>query len=280
MTDWLVNDRGVVQLDQGLAQISSGEDTAGPSSGAVVDAGVVHVRSSGCVTKISLNPKSISRTTMITVFHLVAETAPERVVLACADAAPTFEMYCEIGEAFARIESLVGRTPFWPRPMLSVVRRPVARPRRSCREQVTSLLAVWSERRALWSADLPSVLDRSKLLDDAVLVRNPHGTARLVIEHWGARRDFYGPDWIQLAPGSDIEDQPFQELAAGFGAHYRQAMAECEPRLHDVDIIVARAEGPPMRRQFDRLLLPWRGPDGENYATTINFERRAEIASR
>jgi hypothetical protein len=112
-----------------------------------------------------------------------------------------------------------------------------------------------------------------QLLDRAVVARNPYRTSRLIIEHWGKKRDLFGADWIRTAPGRDVEDQPYPRLASWVAAGMREAIGNDEPWLETVHVQIRTASGRIRRRHYDRLLLPWTSHDGDAFATTINIPR-------
>jgi hypothetical protein len=101
----------------------------------------------------------------------------------------------------------------------------------------------------------------------------------LLIEHWGSARDLVGKSWIQLAVGRDVADQPLSDLNSWVLEAYEAALAGGEPYLHDVDVVAPQADGNVACRRYDRLLLPWRGRDGDVYLTTVNFTRNTTPAS-
>jgi hypothetical protein len=229
--------------------------------------------------EIRFNPHRISRIGLVRVVYLLHDRGPPRVILTYGNEQLRTETYDRIGAALNRIEELTAMGLPAARAHLATRERPLYRPRVLHRERILSLLKAWMLH-SPWSAELHANLHSAMLLEGAVVVRKPRGSERLVIDYWGTERDLLGQPWMGIAPGRDVEDQPFRNLGVWVAARYREALADGLPRLHDVDIVVPQADGRVINRLYDRLLLPWRGANGENYAVTEPDECRRQAFGR
>jgi hypothetical protein len=133
---------------------------------------------------------------------------------------------------------------------------------------------LWRDRQGEWTAELQHRIFDENLLHRSVIVRGAKGTDRLVIDYWGGNRVLLGKRWMELAVGKEVEDQPFPDLGKWIASTYHEALNTQEPLLHEVDLVVPVDGATMMRRQYGRLVIPWHSPDGDRYATCVNFIRQ------
>ena len=137
------------------------------------------------------------------------------------------------------------------------------------------LLGAWNETGGSWTSDLYGTLRNVGLLENSVVVRNPRGTSQLFFEHWGARRNLFGPEWVARARGRQVEEQPYYGLATWAATSFRRAIATREPTLETVRVGIQTAQRQTRQRHYDRLILPWQGQGGDMFALSININRPA-----
>jgi hypothetical protein len=72
--------------------------------------------------------------------------------------------------------------------------------------------------------------------------------------------------WLTRCIGQRVEDQPDYLYGRWVADTYREAMLRYEPVLHDVDVIVRdpTEAGKERRIQYNRLLIPVKGPGGNH----------------
>ena len=236
--------------------------------------GFIYLRPLSRTLIVAFSPHLVGRSAVTAAFFEIARHNPNRVDLLCYGLTRSWrETLSPAGQVFERIDQIVSEAAGpMPKGVLTArLRLDVID--RVARSRLTPLLEAWEKAGGIWTPELYDRMREKRLLDRAVVARNPSRTSRLIIEHWGKKRDLFGPDWIRRAPGLDVEDQPYPTLAAWVAADMRAAIANDEPRLETVQVKIRTPRGHIRRRHYDRLLLPWTSPDGDAFATTINIPR-------
>ena len=224
---------------------------------------------------VVFSPHLVTWRTVATAFFEIARQMPNRVDLICCGVGRQWrETLSPADRVFDRIDEIVREaTTLLPRGLIA------ARLRLDVIDQVGSgrlspIFEAWAQTGGAWTSELYGRMRDQNLLDRTVVARNPRGSTRLVIEHWGKKRDLFGAEWVRKARGSDVEAQPYPGLAAWVAEGMRQSIASAEPRLETVHTQNRTAKGRVRRRHYDRLLLPWTSADGDAFATTINIPRK------
>lgn len=239
-----------------------------------LQSGFIYLRPLSRTLIVAFSPHLVARRAMAAAFFEIARHNPSRIDLLCYGLGHSWrETFSPVGQVFERIDQIVSEAATSaPRGLISArLRLDVID--RVARSRLTSLFEAWEEAGGVWKPEVYQRLREEGLLDRAVVARNPYRTSRLVIEHWGKKRDLFGTDWIRRAPGLDVEAQPYPRLAAWVAAGMREAIANDEPWLETVQVRIRTSTGHIRRRHYDRLLLPWSSPDGDAFATTINVPR-------
>jgi len=238
-----------------------------------LQSGFIYLRALSRTLIVAFSPHLVARRTMTAAFFEIARQRPSRVDLLCYGLSHSWrETLAPAGQVFERIDQIVSDAATLPRGLVSVrLRLDVID--RVGRSRLTPLFEAWEESGGVWKPEVYRRFCEGGLLARAVVARNPYRTSRLVIEHWGKKRDLFGPDWIRRAPGLDVEAQPYPRLAAWVAAGMREAIVNDEPWLETVQVRIRTSTGHIRRRHYDRLLLPWTSPDGDAFATTINIPR-------
>jgi hypothetical protein len=270
LAGWLIDDRGKVWSAQSHP-ITHGSPSPDTISYAVTDLGFIHLRAELNALRLGFNPLRVSRAAVVAAFYIIAEVKPQRVLLWYGNEDRDVEIAGAMAQAINRIEQLVGATPPLQRPIFRTRRLSLDRAQRAGREPAAALLRAWAEFGGELTPERQENLFRAGMVDTAVIVRNQAASNRLVIEHWGAARDLLGPRWMRIARGREVEDQPFRALGQRVAATYRAVLGDGKPRLHRVKTIVPQANGCLAGREYERLLLPWRGPGRVRLLTGISF---------
>jgi hypothetical protein len=238
-----------------------------------LQSGFIYLRPLSRTLIVAFSPHLVAHRTMTGAFFEIARQHPSRVDLLCYGLGHSWrETLAPAGQVFERIDQIVSEAVLPPRGLLSArLRLDVIH--HVARSRLTPLFEAWEELGGIWKPELYERLHGEGLLERAVVVRNPYRTSRLVIEHWGGKRDLFGADWIRRAPGLDVEAQPYPRLAAWVAAGMRETIANDEPWLEAVQVRIRTSSGHIRRRHYDRLLLPWTSPDGDAFATTISIPR-------
>jgi hypothetical protein len=239
-----------------------------------LQSGFIYLRALSRTLIVAFSPHLVTRRTMAAAFFEIARQKPSRVDLLCYGASHSWrETLAPAGQVFERVDKIVTDAATSPPRGLVSVRLRLDVIDHVARSRLTPLFEAWEESGGVWKPEVYERLREEGLLERAVAARNPYRTSRLVIEHWGSKRDLFGPDWIRRAPGLDVEAQPYPRLAAWVAAGMREAIASDEPWLETVQVQIRTPTGHIRRRHYDRLLLPWTSPDGDAFATTINIPR-------
>jgi hypothetical protein len=238
-----------------------------------LQSGFIYLRPLSRTLIVAFCPHLVARRTMTAAFFEIARQNPSRVDLLCYGLSHSWrETLAPAGQVFERIDQIVGEAATSPRGLVSArLRLDVID--RVAHSRLTPLFEAWEESGGIWKPELYERLREEGLLERAVVARNPDRTSQLIIEHWGNKRDLFGPDWIRRAPGLDVEAQPYPRLAAWVAVGMREAIANDEPWLETVQVRIRTPTGRIRHRHYDRLLLPWTSPDGDAFATTINIPR-------
>jgi hypothetical protein len=241
---------------------------------AVRTLGFALVRQRGRSIHLSLHPALVTPATLGTLFYLLAEAMPERLLLSYLQRTWQHEVLRSAHEAMLRLEDLVYATPTWrPRSTYVVQRHPLTPRKHSALQSLGPLLAIWHVTGGLWTDRLRDLLTTLNLLERAVVLHNPTGGDRLVFDYRGASFSFYPPSWNRLAIGRDLEDQPDRDYGLRTAHSYRGALGDGQPRFEAVDAVI-RAPGQDTRRsRYDRLILPWRTSDNERFLTGVSVLR-------
>jgi len=240
--------------------------------------GYVLVRERGNSVHVSLRPAMVRPPALAGLFYHLAEAAPERLLLSYLQREWKHELLRSAHEATLRLEDLVdAASARHPRSTYLVQRHSLAPRRHSALERLSPLLAVWHLVSGRYPDRLVDLLGALGVLDRAVVHRNPAGTNRLIFDHRGTAFSHYRPSWNLLAVGRDIEDQPDRAYAARTAETYRAVLQDEEPRFEAVDAVITTPGRDVLRSRYDRLILPWRGSDGDRFVTGISVLRSSYV---
>ena len=241
----------------------------------VLQSGSIYLRPLPRTLIVVFSPHLVARRTVTAAFFEIARRNPSRVDLLCYGAGKNWrETLSPVGEVFERIDQIVSEAvQSCPRGLVAARLRPEVIDR-IAGGRLTPLFDAWVQTRGEWAPELYGHMRDQHLLERAVVVRNPRRSARLVIEHWGKKRDLFGADWVRSARGKDVEDEPYPGLASRAAAGMRETIAAHEPRLETVHMQVRTPTGRTRRRHYDRLLLPWTTAIGDAFVTTVHIFRK------
>ena len=240
-----------------------------------IELGFIFVAVSERCLRIAFRPQFVSRSAISHLLGMIGQRSPARLALAWDDRLSSWEIITGAVWAIGRIERLIteARSPS-PRPLLTAKRLPLERCRDTAGGQLLPVLQAWEQRQGRWEPGLYGRLEESGLLATTAISRQPRGSDRLLIEHWGAGITSYGEDWIRIARGRDFADQPNAELGRWDNIRQAQTLAEGVPELSKQDFVFRRTNGELVRVSFDRLGLPWRTSDGAAILTAVTTRRR------
>ncbi|HVC55881.1 MAG TPA: hypothetical protein VND95_07990 [Stellaceae bacterium] len=253
-------------------------------SNAVLEAiglGFIFVNFCPSGARIALRPTFVTRRAMSRLAVVIYGRNPLRIAISCDSMMSSWEVVIGAGGAIARIEALVAeeRRPL-PRPLLHSTRLPLEHCDDLDRGRLLPILAAWHERQARWEPELYDHLSERKLLQTMSISEQPCRSARLVVRHWGANLTTFGKDWVRIAPGRDVEDEPNAELGLWRAAMVRDAISDGVPKLRAMDLVFRRVDGALARLKYQRLCLPWRTSEGATLVTAFQAARRMFVLER
>jgi hypothetical protein len=267
---WLI-DAGGVPWPRKRHRVDRWNADDDPLGYAVSDLGFIHLRLVDDAVVVTFNPYRVSRKAIISAFYIIADEHPRRIALSYGDKNSDPEIVGTVGEAFRRIEQVIETTsPVVP--IFAQRRGSLDRPPKLITDAITVPLRAWSDAAGRWMPERQASFCAVAPLKDTVVTRSSHGANRLVHEHWGAGFDFLGPQWSRIAVGKDVTDQPFPDLAKRFALQLRRTLAEGEPRLDEIDLMLSSGGRTIRHRRYTNLLLPWRELGGDCYVTRIRFD--------
>jgi hypothetical protein len=123
-------------------------------------------------------------------------------------------------------------------------------------------------------AELLEFLYRLDVIDRAGAVQT-NADNDLVFTFSGIGLDVYkryDESWAAQTAGRSFLDQPDPVYAAWCARSYRGAIKSQVPRFEFVDAIVRLPELSPQHTRYNRLLLPWRLPDGRAMVSLLSFK--------
>lgn len=279
MAGLVIDEKGRARPEdaQSLTAAARGTGTFYDVPEGFLQSGFIYLRPLSRTLIVAFAPHLVGRRTMTAAFFEIARQRPARIDLLCYGLGRSWrESLAPPGQVFERIDRIVSDASTSPPRGLIKVRLRLDVIDHVGRSRLTPLFEAWEETGGVWKPEVYQRLLEERLLERAVIARNPYRTSRLIIEHWGGKRDLFGPDWIRRAPGLDVEAQPYPRLAAWVAGGMREAIGNDEPLLETVQVRIRTSTGHFRRRHYDRLLLPWSSPDGDAFATTINIPRRRD----
>jgi hypothetical protein len=254
---WLIDDAGKTWPDD-PHPIARSQPLEQPLAYTVFERGFVYVQNSASSTAIWFNPRRTRRRTLATTLYLISTCRAPRFALTYGSTTKQkTEIFGEVGPVPHRIQELCASAPPERAAILSQVRREVRRLGDKYGREADGLIEAWCETGRVWGEGLYANLCASRLLRTTSIARNPAGSARFVIQHWGTGLEFVSDQWAKIAVGKEVREQPFRELGRNVARLYRQTVREDRPSRYDVSIVVPATDGTPFQYDYERLLLPW-----------------------
>lgn len=269
MLETLVDEQGRLwpAREQNLHGEVSSHDTVAE---AIWTLGHVYLASAGGKLIVAFRPRLVTRLGLIGAFREMCVRYPREVWLSYSPH-DAVERLDSVDDAMRRMEHLAAEAQRELPRGLSAQRLPLDWVSRVKGGILGDLLDAWQAASRGWTPELYARLAETGLLGNAVIVRNPKRSDALLIEHWGEKRDLFGRKWIREARGRPVEEQPYPGLAGWAGRLYREAIAGGDARLDAVSVAISTGPRRQRAKRYTRLLLPWRGKNGEAYALTVNI---------
>jgi transcriptional regulator with XRE-family HTH domain len=142
-----------------------------------------------------------------------------------------------------------------------------------------SLLTLWETRRGRMNEDLFQELVGGRLTRKMIMLRQPAGSSRFLIEQYGEGIAFVRPCQALSLIGHEYQNVPDRDFGRWVLRGYVEALSTGRPRLESMLADIRAPDAIVMRSRFDRLLLPWQDQRGDRFVVSVPFIRRRSILS-
>lgn len=130
---------------------------------------------------------------------------------------------------------------------------------------LSGLFELWRFEGATYSKPVQRYLSSSGLIERTVFVEPRDND--LYVNATGSGFTIYDNFQMQKVAGRRVSDQPDRAYGAWVESSYRSCLESGRPALDDVDAIIEEPNHDPRRRRYQRMILPWRQPDGSRMLT-------------
>jgi hypothetical protein len=168
-----------------------------------------------------------------------------------------------------------------PRHLRALSERPLARIEEPD-DRLALIFKKWRLSHGRFNSDIASFLVSFGLIDRTLVVSESKSNHELFFEHVGSAFALYekhDQSWIFQAQGLRVSDQLDPDFGRWIDTTYRGVLDECQPRFDYVDTVIQARGAEPYRFCYDRLLLPWQGPDGVNLISGTSYNRCVDRVS-
>jgi hypothetical protein len=224
------------------------------------------------VMRVRLRPVFIGHRTLDALMALIAREAPARLAVSYLDAAWNHEL-CSAQSAPRRLGAIMEACARHGRMQPFVAaRRNVAGVLHKAGEPFAPVLRRWLD--GAPQEGLAGFLDSCRLYDRTMIVERQRDTGRFVFRHSGQAIRLYGRSWADSAVGRDVEDQPDPAYGAWIADACRAVDEHQVPRYELVTAHVDRPGTAARQWRYERLMLPWRGPDDRRFVVSVSLRDR------
>lgn len=277
----LIDDKGRAWSDRSwevARRIGYRHPTLDLAAFAVRERGFIHIRPQHGGARVALRPGRFGPETLGGALYELKDRQSRRIMLAMFSADEWFyEVLAGVWEFADRAEPLLAGGPVALRHRWLAMERGLAALSLPSFAQLRPLLALWQQSRGRLTEDLTPVLERSGLLQRAVLLRQPPASSRLLVEHFGSGIKILRPCESLLAVGRDFEDMPDRAYGDWAARTYGATLASRRLRFESVRAEIGTSEAATIRIRYDRLLMPWRSAGRE--ALILGVSMRRELST-
>lgn len=135
-----------------------------------------------------------------------------------------------------------------------------ARWQRTDKTDLSALLGLWRANAGQWDSRVSGFLAGSGLASRTVVIE-PKDSKLFVLES-GRGFTIYDGYGMSSQVGNDMAAQPDRSYGEWVSRFYWTTHQSGEPRLDDIDAIVAEPNHDPRRRRYRRLILQWKKANG------------------
>jgi len=142
-----------------------------------------------------------------------------------------------------------------------------------------SLVALWEARRGVMNAQLLEELVAGRVTRKMILLRQPAGSSRLLVEQYGEGLAFVRPCQALSLVGHEYRDVPDRDFCRWVLRGYAETLSTGAPRLESMLADFHTPDAIVMRSRFDRLLVPWYAESGDRFVVSVPLIHRRSIYS-
>ena len=251
-----------------FARLGNADPDFDMPSYAVRNLGFIEVEGTTESINLRLRPGAVDPKALAALFYLLSDTTPRRVVLGYFIDSWGYEICPGSEKVFVRIEELVQEAArHRPNNAYLSTRKDPAGLVDSRDTHLSFLFAKWRASFGTFHDGTMEDLATLGLLDRTLILDYYGGSDILIIKNWGKGLRFFGSDWTTKAPGHSMENQPDRDYAAWVARGYREAVRTHGPVFEQIDAVIRAKDHDPTRREYERLILPWRTPQGDTIIT-------------
>lgn len=276
MKKLLIDRRGaILPVERGLRRIGRYKlpYDSDPLTFAIRHLGVVEVAFGEWGARVRLRPGIASSRAVSELMYLLSDIRPRRFVLTHLQRNWEEELIPAFSTMVLRLEELVyGVRSRHLEKLFHAEERSLDPDQSLIPVSFARLLREWSQRdgRLPDNATLP--FRRSGCLGRTTLVEE-RDDSRMVIAFRGRHLTHYGAaGWTEYV-GQPVDRQPDMRFSSAASAIYAEAHPRAVPILQSCEGTIATPGGVGRRSIYERLILPWRLPDGRRFVSGVSYLR-------
>ena len=234
---------------------------------AVVTRGFVEIRPFARGSEVRLNPSKVSQKAMGTLLYWLRDCAPGSVVLSTFDAGWKHELIADQRQLRDDLMRCADSSPMPAGPFLLRSREPSGTP---VGRLIPNLRAALQDAR---NVDELRSASRCFLGARFTFFCMPPTGSRLVFAEMG--EGYRNPDisWQRMARGLTLEDIGDYYFGRWLAEAHHRVLAANEPIVEDVDALVEWPGRGRVRTRYERLILPFAGPDRSQWLLSTSTLR-------
>lgn len=223
--------------------------------------------------RVRMQPSIVSSAAISELMYWMAELRPPRFILTHFRRTWQEELVPGFQPMLRRVEELVyGVRSQHPRKAFHAEDQSLDPDRTIIPAPFARLLHQWAQRGGALPDDATLPFRRSGCLGRTTLVEEVCDS-RMVIAFRGRHLTHYGHAGWTHAIGRPVEQQPDLRFASAASAVYAEAHVRNAPILQACEGTIAGPSGAGRRSIYDRLILPWRAPDGRRIVSGVSHLR-------
>jgi transcriptional regulator with XRE-family HTH domain len=179
---------------------------------------------------------------------------------------------------FYPLQSRVSALRAVDRPYRVAALRPPRLLAESSPPEFRSVMRTWEQSRGLMSRELLAGFIAAPMARRIVLLRQPSGSRRLLVEHFTTAVAALKPCQAISLVGRPLAEMPDGDFGRWLTEGYAETLFDLMPRLEGVLADIRASDENMMRSRYDRLLLPWQSR-GDRFVLSVSVVRQRHVIS-